>query len=125
MGWPGLHNPGAHNSISKIMRERRPQGGCWALLSSLLQGTSSAPAAPASDASAVRDVATLSAAAARGGRGGDLGAHRPAGGAGRRNVIAIMGLGSSRGGRGQGALCRNWSATGTCQFGSSCYFGHQ
>jgi hypothetical protein len=123
LGWPGLQAPGAHYSISKMMRERRPQGGCWALLSSLLQGTSSTPASPASDASAVLDGAPMSTAAAEGGRGGGRGMHRPADGAGRGSANPV--LGSSRGSRGQGALCRHWSATGTCRFGSSCLFSHQ
>ena len=47
LGWPGLQNPGSHYCISKMMRERRPRGDCWALLSSLLQGASSAHVAPA------------------------------------------------------------------------------
>jgi hypothetical protein len=47
LDWPGLRSPGTHNRISKIMRERRPRGDCWALLSSLLQGASSAHVAPA------------------------------------------------------------------------------
>jgi len=93
LGWPGLQNPGAHFCISKIMRERRPRGGCWALLSSLLQGASSAHVAPAPGANVALGGAPSSAAAAGGGRGGGDGrggggggAHRAAHGAGGGNV---------------------------------------
>ena len=34
-----------------------------------------------------------------------------------------MGPGSSVG-RGQPAVCRNWSATGTCKYGEGCRFDH-
>jgi hypothetical protein len=127
LGWPGLQSPGTHYRISKMMRERRPQGGCWALLSSLLQGASSAHVSPAPGANVALGGAPSSAAAAGGGRGGrdgrgggGGGAHRPAHSAGGGNV----GPGSSVG-RGQPAVCRNWSATGTCKYGSGCNFSHR
>ena len=127
LGWPGLQNSGTHNHISKMIRERRPLGGCWALLSSLLQGASSAHVAPAPGANVALGGAPSSAAAAGGGRGGGDGrggggggAHRAAHGAGGGNV----GPGSSVG-RGQPAVCRNWSATGTCKYGSGCNFSHR
>ncbi len=127
LGWPGLQNPGTHYCISKMMRERRPQGGCWALLSSLLQGASSAHVAPAPGTNVALGGTPSSAAAAGGGRGGrdgrggsGGGAHPLANGAGGGNA----GPGSSVG-RGQPAVCRNWSATGTCKHGSGCNFSHR
>jgi hypothetical protein len=40
IGWPGVKNPGTHYTLSKFMRERRPQGGGWQQMSLwLMQGT--------------------------------------------------------------------------------------
>jgi hypothetical protein len=85
LGWPGFRSPGTHNRISNMMRVHRPSGGCWALLSSLLQGASSAHVAPAPGVNVALGGAPSSAAAAGGGRGGrdgmgggGGGAHRPA-----------------------------------------------
>ncbi len=118
LGWPGLHAPGTHYQIGKFMRRRRLQGGGGALLSSLMQGTSSAPAAPAPGGIAAIGAPAAAAAGVRGGGGGSVG---PVEGGGRGRG----GAGRGGGGRGGGGPCRNWTTSGSCNYGSKCNFSHR
>ena len=70
IGWPGVKNPGTHYTLSKFMRERRPQGGGWQQMSLwLMQGSAGAAAVPDPGGSAALGAPPAAAGRGRGGRG--------------------------------------------------------
>ena len=118
-----------HFQLDRIVWERASKGGGWALLSSLLHSSSSS----GGGGSALKSPDPPSASAS--------GLHRMGSGA-KGGGVDVHHQGDAEGWEGEGlvgghsgwdsvvvgggiALCRHWSATGACKYGSGCHFSHQ